>query len=156
MGIAGITTLYNSNTYFSDRQLTKLSNNGWMVFQQDNPTALPYIIHGLTTDVSALQFGEAMMVKNLDYVSMAYSGALSSFPGNWNINPETLGFVGGALLATTDTLRNDRQPKIGARINGAAITQLAASTISADRLEVRIQVDFPKPLNTVALHIVST
>lgn len=155
MNTAGITKLYHSNTLFSDKQLTKLSNNGWMVFQQDVPTALPYIIHGLTTDVTALQFGEFMMVKNLDYVSMVLADSLEGFVGTWNINPETLGFVGGAINASIDGLVLDKKPKIGSRINSGAITQLTPSTVSADRLEVKVEIDFPKPLNTVALHIVS-
>lgn len=155
MGVAGIKKTYNSNTYFTDKQLTKLSNNGWMVFQQDTPTALPYIIHGLTSDVSALQFGEAMMVKNLDYCSMVFSDSMEPFIGTWNINKETIGFISSALNNSGDSLRLDKKPKIGARLKSMKITQLAESTISADRLEARLECDFPKPLNTVALHIVS-
>lgn len=155
LGVAGLTKLYNSNTHFTDAQLNKLSNAGWMLFQQDAPDALPYIVHGLTTDVSTLQLWEAMMVKNLDYVSLAYAASLESFLSGWNINDDTIGFIGTGLDRTTTTLRSDRKPKIGSRIKSAKIVTLGQSTISDDRVEVVVEVDFPKPLNTVALHIVS-
>ena len=155
MGAAGISKLYNSNTYFSDKQITKLSNNGWMVFQQDVPTALPYIIHGLTTDVSALELSEYMMVKNFDYVAISYAEAIRPFIGIWNINPETMGFIGIAIDGVGLALKSDRKPKIGARIKSARTTQLSEHATSKDRLEVKVEIDFPKPLNTIGLHLVS-
>lgn len=155
MSVAGIKKLYHSNTFFSESQISALSNNGWMVFQQTTPAALPEIIHSVTTDVSTVELGEAMMVKNRDYVSIVYAETLEPFIGKWNINDETLGFVGAAITATGESLRLDRKPKIGARINSAQIAELAPSTISPDRLEVKIEVDFPKPLNTIMIHLVS-
>jgi hypothetical protein len=155
LGIGGISKLYNSNTHFRDRELAALSRGGWMVFQQDTPEALPYIAHQLTTDPSALEFGEYSMVKNRDYVSLFLADILSDFPGKWNINKETLGFLQVAIEGGIETLRLDRRVRIGAPINNGRITSLAQSTISKDRIELYVEIDFPAPLNTVALHIVS-
>jgi hypothetical protein len=155
LGIAGISKLYNVNTYFSDRQITQISNNGWLVFQQDTPSSLPYVVHQCTTDPSTLQFGEFSMVKNFDFVSMFFSDILDDYIGIWNINPETIGFIGAALSAGVENLKLRRRVRIGAPIIDAKVTKLGESAISEDRLEIYIEVDFPKPLNTVGLHLVS-
>jgi len=155
LGIAGISKIYNANTYFTDRQITQISNNGWFVFQQDTPNALPYVVHQLTTDPSTLQFGEFSLVKNFDFVSMFFSDILDDYLGIWNMNKDTFGYIETALSAGIDNLKLRRRVRIGAPIIDARITKLGESELSEDRLEVFIEADFPKPLNTVGLHIVS-
>lgn len=155
LGIAGISKLFNGNTYFDDKQMSSISNNGWLVFQQDTPSSLPYIIHQLTTDPSTLEFGELSMVKNFDFVSLFFSDILDDFIGIWNINAETISFIGTAVEAGIENLKLRRRVRIGAPIIDARITSLSESTVSADRVELFIEVDFPKPLNTIGLHIVS-
>lgn len=155
MGIAGVSKLYNANTYFDDKQMTQISNGGWLLFQQDTPSALPFIIHQLTTDPSTLEFGEISLVKNFDFVSLFFSDILDDFLGIWNINEETIGFIIAALQAGIDNLKLRRRVRIGAPIIDGRITSVAESTASADRVEAYIEVDFPKPLNTVGLHLVS-
>lgn len=155
LGIAGISKLFNANTYFDDKQMTQISNGGWLLFQQDTPSALPYIIHQLTTDPSTLEFGEISLVKNFDFVSLFFSDILDDFLGIWNINAETIGFMIAAIQAGIDNLKLRRRVRIGAPIIDGRITSVAESTVSADRVEAFIEIDFPKPLNTVGLHIVS-
>jgi hypothetical protein len=155
LGIAGIEKLYNSNTYFTDRQITQLSNGGWFVFQQDTPSALPYIVHQLTTSPATLQFGELSLVKNRDYVSMYLVDIVDDFIGPWNINKETIGFVYAAVQAGIDNLKLMNRPRIGAPIIDGRIVTLGESSVAEDRLELVVEGDFPKPLNTVALHLVS-
>lgn len=155
MGIAGISKIYNANTYFDDRQMTQISNGGWLLFQQDTPSALPYIIHQLTTDPSTLEFGEISLVKNFDFVSLFFSDILDDFLGIWNINPETLQFIRAAIDAGIENLKLRRKVRIGAPILSGRITSLAESTSSADRIEAYVEIDFPKPLNTIGLHLIS-
>lgn len=155
MGIAGISKIYNANTYFDDRQMTQISNGGWLVFQQDTPSALPYIIHQLTTDPSTLEFGEISLVKNFDFVSLFFSDILDDFLGTWNINAETIHFIDSALNAGLQNLKLRRKIRIGAPIIDGRVTSVAESVASSDRIEAYIEVDFPKPLNTIGLHIVS-
>jgi hypothetical protein len=155
MGIAGVSKLYNANTYFDDKQMTQISNGGWLLFQQDTPSALPYIIHQLTTDPSTLEFGEISLVKNFDFVSLFFSDILDDFLGIWNINAETIQFITSALDAGIENLKLRRKVRIGAPIISGRVTSVAESTVSSDRVEVYIEVDFPKPLNTIGLHLVS-
>lgn len=155
VAVAGFDTLNHANTYFSEAQLSAISNGGWFVFAQPVPAALPTVLHQLTTDVSTLEFSEFSMVKNFDYVSLFLAGILADFPGKWNINEETVSFVRASLDNGLDELKLDKRPRIGARINSGTISSLAQSTVSADRLECFVEAKFPAPLNTVALHIVS-
>lgn len=155
MGIAGISQLFNASTYFDDKQMTTISNSGWLVFQQDTPSSLPYVIHQLTTDPSTLEFGELSLVKNFDFVSLFFADILDDFLGIWNINAETMNFMAAAVQSGIENLKLRRRIRIGAPIIDARITSLAESATSADRIELYMEVDFPKPLNTVALRVVS-
>lgn len=155
MGIAGVSKLYHSKGWFSDRQITQISNSGWTVFQQDAEGALPYAVHSLTTDPTTLEFGEFMMVKNFDYVAMYLRAYMDAFIGVWNVNAETVGFIETALDTGCVNLRLKKRAKIGSPINSYAITQVAESSVSSDRVEAYVELDFPAPLNTVGMHLVS-
>jgi hypothetical protein len=155
LGIAGITKIYNSNTYFSDKNITDISNGGWFVFQQDTPQALPYVVHQLTTDVSTLQTGEYSMVKNFDFVSIFFQDILDDYLGIWNVNSETMGFISSSVTGGLDNLKLRRRPRIGAPIIDGKITSISISPSTADRIELYVEVQFPAPLNVVALHLVS-
>jgi hypothetical protein len=155
LGIAGVSKIYNSNTYFSDKNITDISNGGWFVFQQDTPQALPYVVHQLTTDVATLQSGEFSMVKNFDFVSLFFADILDDYLGIWNINPETLGFITSSIVGGIDNLKLRRRPRIGSPIIDGKITSVSVSPSSADRVEIFVEVQMPAPLNIVALHLVS-
>lgn len=154
LGIAAIDRIYNSNDYFTETQLTDISDAGWYVFYQTAPNALPFCIHQLTTDPSTLESGEYSVVKNFDFISLFYLDVLDPFLGIWNINNDTLGFIRQALNTGTDNLKLRRVARIGAPLNNASITSLAVSTASADRVEVYMEVELPKPLNVIGLHLV--
>lgn len=155
LGGAGVSRLTHSSDYFTEAQLTDLSDGGWYVFAQNSPTALPYSIHQLTTDPATLESGEYSIVKNFDFVSLYYLSVLEPFLGIWNINNDTLGFIRQAVNTATDSLKLRRVPRLGAPLNGATITSLAVSTASADRVEIYVEVDLPKPLNVIGLHLVA-
>jgi len=155
LGIAGISKIYDANTYFSDKQITDISNGGWFVFQQDTPAALPYVVHQLTTDVATLQSGEFSMVKNFDFVSLFFSDIVDDYLGIWNVNPETMGFISASITGGIDNLKLRRRPRIGAPIIDGKISSISVSPSTADRIEVYVEIQFPAPLNIVALHLVS-
>lgn len=155
MGIAGIDRIYNSSEYFTEEQLTDLSNGGVYVFVQDNPAALPYSIHEVTTDVSALEFSEYMVVKDFDFVAWTYLDTLLPFLGAWNVLPETIEFIRQALFSTGDTLKSRYVAKIGAPLTDYSITEVDVSSLSSDRIEAYVDVDLPMTLNTIGLHLVA-
>lgn len=156
LGGNGIDQIYNSNDYFSEEQLTNLSNGGVYVFVQDAPAALPYTIHEVTTDVLALETGEYMHVKNLDYLSMSFLTTLRPFIGTWNITPEAIQFITQALYAIINTHKSAYRAKIGAPLISAVVRSVFQNTdISEDRIEAYVDLDTPSVLNTIGLHLVA-
>lgn len=156
LGIAGIDQLYHSTRYFSDRQLTEISDAGWFVFEQESPNALPVCIHQLTTDPNTLETGEYSVVKNFDFVALFFQDILSEFIGSYNVNDETMGYLRQAMVTGIDLLKLRKYSKIGAPLNDAAITSLAVSPAAADRVEAYMTVVLPKPLNRIGLHLISS
>lgn len=154
LGIAGISQIYFSNTYFSDAQLTDLSNGGWYVFAQQTPSSLPYTIHQLTTDPSTLESGEFSVVKNFDFVSMFFVDIVEDFLGQYNVNEDTVTLVQGALSNGGELLKLRTIAKIGAPLTSFGITEIGVSPLSGDRLVAYLAVGLPKPLNVMELHIV--
>lgn len=155
LGIAGVDGITNASRYFSDAQLTEISDGGWFVFAQATENSAPVCIHQLTTDPDTLETGEYSLVKNFDFVSIFFQDILSDFLGEYNIDEETLGFLNQALETGIDILKLRRFAKIGAPINSASVTSVAESSSAADKVEIYMDVDFPKPLNTIELHLVS-
>lgn len=155
LGIAGVSRIYNSNTYFSDSQLTDLSNGGWYVFAQQTPTSLPYTIHQLTTDPTSLESGEYSVVKNFDFVSMFFVDILEQYLGQYNVTSQTLTLIQAALTTGGELLRLRSVAKIGAPLTSFSITQLAVSPNSGDRILCYLAIGLPKPLNVIELHLVA-
>lgn len=153
IGLAGISQVLNSNTYFDDAQIDALGNAGWYVVVQDTPAAVPYCQHELTTDTTTLESGELMVVKNFDYVSMTYRDALVAYLGVYNVIPETLDFLRSTFSAVTEQLKLQKFPKIGAPLLDAKITSLAPLASSKDRVELYGSVSIPRPLNRIGLHL---
>jgi hypothetical protein len=156
LGIAGVDQIYHSTRYFSDTQLTTLSDGGWFVFVQDTPAALPYCLHQLTTDPSTLETGEYSVVKNFDFVSMFFQDILEDFLGQYNVNEETLGLLNQALNTGIDLLKLRKYAKIGAPLTDASVTSVAQSSAAADRAELYMSVKMPVPLNRIGLHLISS
>lgn len=155
LGIAGISRIYNADDYFSETQMTNLSNGGVNVYSQTNPNSLPLSIHSVTTDTTSLEFNEYMIVKDFDFVAWTNLDALLDFIGKWNVSKETIEFIRQALVNTNDALKSRFVAKIGAPLQGYSIEHVGVSEISADRIEAFVDVDLPVPLNTIGLHLVA-
>jgi hypothetical protein len=155
LGIAGIDEIFNSTRYFSQTQLTDLSNAGWFVFEQETENSLPYVVHQLTTDVSTTENGELSIVRDFDFVALFYKAILEPFIGRYNVIPSTLDLIREALNNGTLQLRGQVLPRIGAPIVDAEITSIAVLPGSGDRVEVFMDVVLPFPLNRIGLHLVA-
>jgi hypothetical protein len=154
LGISGVDRIYHSAEYFSEEQLTDLSNGGVYVFVQDNPSALPYSIHEVTTDVSALEFGEYMVIKDFDFVAWTFLDTLLPFIGRWNVTKETIEFIRQALYTTANNLKARKVAKIGSPLLDYQIDSVAPGD-SKDRIEAYMQVTLPMTLNVIGLHLVA-
>jgi hypothetical protein len=155
LGIAAITRLYNSSEYFKEEQLSEISNGGINLYVQANENAIPASMHSVTTDATALEFSEYMLIKDFDFVAWTNLDTLVEFIGVWNINARTIEFIRTALQTTNDALKERYVAKIGAPLNDFNVTFVGESELSADRVEAYVDVDLPVPLNTIGLHLVA-
>lgn len=155
LGINGINQVIGSNDYFSEEQLTELSNGGIYVFTQESLASLPSTIHEVTTDVSTVEFSEYMVLKNFDFVAWTFLDVLLDFIGKWNVTEETIQFIAQAELACISTLKSDRKPRIGAPLIDASIVSNAISDLSSDRVESYVDVQLPMTLNIIGCHLVA-
>jgi hypothetical protein len=155
LGIAGVSQIYDSNTYFSDTQMTDLSNGGWYVFAQQTPQSLPFTLHQLTTNPSTLQSGEFSVVKNFDFVSLFFVDILEDFLGQYNVTENTLTQLSAALTTGAQLLLLRTVAKIGAPLTSFAITSLGVSPTSGDTVLIYLAIGLPNPLNVIELFLVA-
>ncbi len=154
LGFAGITLLQHSSDYFTDRQLSQISDGGWFVLQQDTPTSAPYCIHQLSTDPSSVETGEVSVVKNIDYVSKYMTATLDPFIGRYNVTEDALAEINRALLNAMEALKMRKVARIGPPLIAGSVTSLGVSSISSDRVEIYLETQIPRPLNRIGLHLV--
>jgi hypothetical protein len=153
LGVAGISTINNSNDLFSVDQIDALSNGGWYVFLQDVPASVPYSVHALTTDTGALETGELMIIKNFDFVSLFYKNLLKQFLQGYNVLPEVLDLISSAFDAGTGQLKSRKELKIGIPLISARIESIYIKEGSADTVELLASVELPRPLNRIGLFL---
>lgn len=154
LGLGGVRIEEHSSNYFTDRQLSMLSDGGWFVMQQLTPESLPYCIHQLTTNPTALETGEFSVVRTVDFNSLFLQRVLEPFIGVYNVTDESLGAVSLALRQGIDSLKLRKVARIGAPVLSGEVTSVQVSEATADRLEVYVTLRIPRPLNTIGLHLV--
>lgn len=154
LGFAGIKRLRYSSGYFSETQLTRLSDGGWFVLIQRRPTDLPSCLHQLTTDTAAVETGELSVVRTVDFVSMFLQGILEEYLGQYNVLPETSNEMFRALTDGIENLKSRRTAKIGAPLTDGSVTQIKVADFAKDRYQVYVSAQVPGPLNNVDLHVV--
>jgi hypothetical protein len=150
----GVTRLVHSQNYFSEMQLSQISDLGFFVCVQRVPGALPECIHQLTTAPTAIETGEVSVVKNVDFLSKFFQELLEQFIGQYNVLPETLNEIYRAVSDGAQNLIGRRIARFGAPLLDGSVTSLAVSEFSADRVELFFRGTVARPLNTVAFHLV--
>jgi len=153
LGVAGIDRIYNSNTYFNRNQLNLIAEAGGWIFVQDSPTALPYVRHQLTTDMQFVETRELSVVKNFDHLSYYFFDVLSPFIGEYNITSDTIGIVRDTIRLAAESKTKEVLPKIGAPLSDFTIRSVEQSSTASDRIEGKVKLDLPKPLNGIDLYL---
>jgi hypothetical protein len=154
LGLSGVNVLRHSQGYFTERQLTMLSDGGFFVMVQNTPGALPICIHQLTTDPSALETGELSVVKNVDFISKFFLDLLEPFIGVYNVTQATQNAIFRAISDGAEGLTSRSLDRIGPPLISGQVTSLKVSDFDASRIEVFFRGVVPRPLNTIAFHLV--
>ena len=151
--IAGISDLLHGNFYFTEAQMNKMAEQGTLLYAQNAQGTTPYCRHGLTTDVSVLEYREILKVKNWDYLSYYYKDILDPFIGSWNITPDTLQSIRQSVTSASENLLTRKLPKIGAPLLSYNISKLVQSATSADAIELDMAVAIVNPNNYTNVHL---
>ena len=151
--LAGISDLQHGNFYFTEQQLNIMAEQGTLLYAQQAQGTTPYCRHGLTTDVSVLEYREVLKVKNWDYLSYYYKNILDPFIGTWNITPDTLQTIRQTVISASESLLTRKLPKIGAPLLSYNINTLEQSTTSADAIELIMGVSIVNPNNYTNVHL---
>lgn len=154
LALSGINNLLHSQGYFTEEQLTSISDGGFFVMIQRTPGALPICIHQLTTDPTALETGEFSVVKNVDFVSKFYLDLLEPFIGVYNVTQSTMNEIEQAVNNGTASLTSQVLDRVGPPLISGTITSIAVSESDASRIEIYFRGTIPRPLNTIAFHLV--
>ena len=153
IAIAGISDLLHGNFYFTEAQMNIMAEKGTLLYAQNAQGTTPFCRHGLTTDVSILEYREILKVKNWDFLSYYYKDILDPFIGTWNITPDTIQTIRQTVISASEALLIRKLPKIGAPLLSYDITTLEQSTTSADAIDLIMGVAIVNPNNYTNVHL---
>lgn len=151
--VAGVSDLSHGNFYFTEAQMNIMAEKGALLYAQNAQGTTPFCRHGLTTDVSVLEYREVLKVKNWDYLSYYYKDILAPFIGTWNITPDTLQTIRQTVISASESLLTRKLPKIGAPLLTYAIETLEQSETSTDAIELVMGISIVNPNNYTNVHL---
>lgn len=150
----GFAGMVHSNFYFTERQLNTMAGAGALLYVQEAQGTTPYCRHGLTTDMSVLEYREIVKVKNLDYLSYYFKRITDPFIGTWNINSDTVRTVRQVLDSAGSRLVARKLPKVGAPLVNYSIQKVAQNAKSKDAMDIEISVAIGDPNNYMNIHLI--
>lgn len=153
LSAGGIDQVRYSTEYFTESQINTIMEGGWTVYKQPNKQAAVSPIRVLTTDLDFLETMELMVIKNFDFVSIFFRNMLRRFLAGYNVTDAAIGMIRNALDAGIANLQSRVVTKLGAPLIDATIASVDVSDVSADRIDIVMQVTLPRPLNEITLFL---
>lgn len=158
IALAGVTSLANFSR-FSNDQLDEISDAGYLVFQQEEPTSAPFCIHQVNTyhgtNAGTQEFTELSVLANFDFVSRYFKEILDPFAGTMNIVPSTFGVIRASLEAGISNLQSRRVATIGAPLLTGSVDYVRQASYDQGTVEANVSVTIPKVLNRLILEVIS-
>ncbi len=151
--VAGISGLNHANFYFTETQLNHMAEFGTFLYAQNSQASTPFCRHGLTTDVSVLEFREILKVKNWDFLSYYFKRLLDPYIGTWNITPDTIQTIRQVIIAGSEALLASRLPRVGPPLLDYSIVRLEQNTTSPDAIDIELQTSTVNPNNYTNLYL---
>jgi len=143
---------------FTQDQLNIMAEQGIWLVMQEIEGATPYVRHQLTTDDSGLNTSEDSITTNVDNISYGLKHALAPFIGTYNINPDNLLVIRGAIMGElgfratqTRTVRAGNQL---VSFSGKDILLLQQNPTFKDRVDIEVKLHVPYPMNFISLKLI--
>jgi hypothetical protein len=154
--LAGFSSLPNMFQVYTPSQLNAMAEAGTLIVAQDFRGGPIYIRHQLSTAFidGNLNTSELSLVKNMDSVSHLFATRLAPFSGLKNITPDTLAKVNVIAKDTLDYLMSNTDVgDSGPQLLGeeTKINSIFQDAVLKDTVFMDIDLEFPKPFNTLNL-----
>jgi len=146
--IAGISGLDGSNDYFSATQIKTIFNGGLFIVVQDGVGTLPYCKWQLSSDISSIEKREISITKALDYYSKSLRLAAGRLIGKHVITEEFINFRLSPVI--TGISEHMVENKV---MTSAQIVSIQQSSSQPDRVEIKVRVGVPYPVNFIDITI---
>ena len=158
IGLSGVSGLQDFSRY-SDAQLDRISDAGYLVFQSEAAGSNPFCIHQVNTQhgvaAGTQELTELSVLANFDFVSRYLKEVLEPFAGTTNIVPSTFGIIQSSLEAALDNLSSRRVATIGAPVIRGSVAFVRRASYDSGTVEASVEVSLPKVLNKIILEVVS-
>jgi hypothetical protein len=153
--ISGFSDVTRTTAYFSETQLNTMAGSGVWIVTEDPDTGVIYTRHQTTTNVSSTEYREFNIVKNVDSISYVFLNRLKRYIGKANVTPGFLDVLRRAILSTRDfLLASGYTATTGGQLNDATLVDLRQHAVYADRVQARLELDVPYPVNNILLYLV--
>ena len=93
-------------------------------------------------------------MKNVDFISKFFLDLLEPFIGVYNVTTATQNAIYRAIDDGAANLKGRSLDRIGPPLISGTVTAIQVSEFDASRIEVYFRGTIPKPLNTIAFHLV--
>ena len=140
---------------FGEGDLDMMAEAGiWIMTQQGRGSPV-YSRHELTTDPTNINYREDMVTRNVDSISYYFMSQLSPFIGRYNVTPETVEALRATILGGIDYLKSTRISQLGGQVlANTSLVALAQHPTLKDRVQAKISLDVPYPMNNIDLSLV--
>lgn len=120
-----------------------LASSGVMILNQDRAGFPIEVRHGLSTDMSSLQYKEISITELADFVVKKIRPALKNYIGK-NINSALITQVEGSVASVINSL-----VRKGHILSGSRVTEIFQVEESPDTIAVSVRVQVPYPCNYI-------
>lgn len=141
---------------FNATQLNTMAEAGVWIITQDPSAGDIYTRHQVTTgDTDDVAAREDSVVTDVDAISYYFLHQLAPFIGRANVTPQTLALIKTHVRSGIEFLKtNGFSETLGAMLIDGEVAMLRAHPTLADRVEIRLNLTIPFPLNNIELTLV--
>lgn len=153
--VTSITSAPAMHTKYRPAVLDDIAANGTMIIAQNVEGGLVFVRHQLTTDVNnGILYYEDSPGIIVDYLSLRIKDQFDPYVGKRNVNRRTLELIEAGIVNLLEQEKLvDLDADYGPLIIDYDNLSVAADAVLKDRVNVKVRVFIPLPLNTLAVEI---
>jgi hypothetical protein len=153
--VVGADDVSRSIIDFGEGDLDLMAEAGIWIMTQEGRGSPVYTRHELTTDPTNINYREDMVTRNVDSISYYFMGLLKPYIGRYNVTPETIEALRATILGGIDYLKSTRISQLGGQVLAdTSLVALAQHPTLKDRVQAKISLDVPYPMNNIDLTLV--